>query len=83
MAVKEGGDRGGVRDDPGDVRGRREASDLQGAVGVLDEAPLQIPQVDMAVGVPSISTTSATSPAVRMMFVADESPAVGLRGCVR
>ena len=39
MAVEQRRDRAGVGDDPGDVRRRREAADLERAVGVCGRAP--------------------------------------------
>ncbi len=51
VAVQEGGDAGGVAQDPGDVAGSGEAADLQRAVGVPEELLLQDAEIDVTVTV--------------------------------
>src|SRR5919108_5770173 len=51
VTMEDGRDPLDVRDDPGHVRGGREAPDLQGPSSVAKEFLLEVPQVDSAAGV--------------------------------
>ena len=51
VAVQHCRDRVRVRADPRHIRGRRETPDLERAVRVRDQLPLEMVEIDLAVGV--------------------------------
>src|SRR5215468_10175161 len=51
VAVQQRRDRAGVARDPGDVRRRREAADLERPAGVAHQLALEVLEIDVAVGV--------------------------------